>query len=167
MVNATLKKCAVKSMWLGTKVMPTSAVMILMLVVMGITAFNISPNVSYMKIAKNDLWLYHFRDHILSSGIENPKIINENGFDAGLYTVTDTVPVCYYFQTQTVNAEHMEKVLEEQKRFTHEKIVDFVLSVNKPAEGVDDYDLVLQEEFTDPGDPDHTTTYYLYQKKAE
>lgn len=143
------------------------AVMLAVLLVAGIMVYNISPNVSYMKIAKNDLWLYHFRDYVLSSGIENPKIINENGFDAGLYTVTDTLPVCYYFQTQTVNEEHMQKVLEEQKRFTHEKIVDFVISVNRPAEGVADYDLVMQEDFIDPWDPDQTATYYLYQKKAE
>ena len=102
--------------------------------------------------------------YYLCSGIENPKVINENGFDAGLYTVTDTLPVCYFFQTQTVNEESMQKVLEEQKRFTHEKIVDFVISVRIPTEGVDDYDLVLQEDYITP---DEETTYYLYQKKAE
>ena len=114
-----------------------------------------------MKLKKEDLWLYHFRDYILASGIENPKIINENGFDAGLYTVTDTTPVCYYFQTQTLN---MDEVLEEQKKYTHDKIVDFVVSVGTPAEGVDDYDLVMEEEFVPTGD---AVTYYLYQKKAE
>lgn len=142
----------------------TSAVMLSMLLITGITEYCISPNVPYMKYAKDDLWLYHFRDYIKASGIENPKIINENGFDAGLYTVTDTLPVCYFFQTQTVNEESMQKVLEEQKRFTHEKIVDFVISVRIPAEGVDDYDLVLQEDYITP---DEETTYYLYQKKAE
>ncbi len=139
----------------------TSVLMLAMLLVTGITEYFISPNVQYMKLKKEDLWLYHFRDYILASGIENPKIINENGFDAGLYTVTDTTPVCYYFQTQTLN---MDEVLEEQKKYTHEKIVDFVVSVGIPAEGVDDYDLVMEEVFMPTGEE---VTYYLYQKKAE
>ena len=84
-----------------------------------------------------------------------------NGFDAGLYTVTDTEPICYYYQTQTLN---MEEVLEEQKKYTHAKIADFVISVGGIAEGVNDYNLVMEEEYVAP---DIELTYYLYEKKAD
>ncbi|MBO4456803.1 MAG: hypothetical protein J5802_03720 [Butyrivibrio sp.] len=134
---------------------------ILALVLTGIGEYFISPNVQAMKLTADKLWLFHFRDYILQSGIENPKIINVNGFDAGLYTVTDTVPICYYYQTQTLN---MEEVLEEQKKYTHDKIADFVISVGSEAEGVSDYDLVMEEEYVAP---DIELTYYLYEKKAE
>lgn len=131
------------------------------IVIAAVGAWFLSPNVPDMKLKENDIWLYKFRDYVLQSGIENPGILNENGFDAGLYTVTNTVPICYYYQTQTLN---MEEVLEVQKSYSHSGQADFVLSVGIPAEGVADYDLVLEEEFDTH---DTETTYFLYQKKSE
>ena len=87
--------------------------------------------------------------------------MNEYGFDAGLYTVTNTMPICYYHQTQTLN---IEEVIEWQKSYTRSGQADFVLSIDRPAEAVDDYELVLQEDFVTH---DTNTTYFLYQKKSE
>ncbi|RKM58150.1 hypothetical protein D6853_01020 [Butyrivibrio sp. X503] len=133
----------------------------LALLITGVYAYFISPNVPAMKLKKDDIWLFKFRDYVLESGIENPGIMNEYGFDAGLYTVTNTMPICYYYQTQTLN---IEEVIEWQKSYTRSGQADFVLSIDRPAEAVDDYELVLQEDFVTH---DTNTTYFLYQKKSE
>ncbi len=121
--------------------------------------WTLSMNTSYRRVSQEDLWLYRFRDYIAASGIASPGILNMNCFDAGLYTVTDATPVCYYFQTQTLN---MEEVLDVQKACMRGDAVDFILSRDIPAEGLQDrYALVLTGEI-DLKDFCHT--YYLYQK---
>ncbi len=119
----------------------------------------LSMNVKVMHLKKDELWLYRFRDYIAESGIKDPGLIVEFSFDVGLYTVLDIEPICYYFQTQTLN---MDEVLEYQKQYLHSGEADFVVTVNLEAEGTDDrYDLVMQErcEFYD-----FDQTYYLYQR---
>ncbi|WP_026523053.1 hypothetical protein [Butyrivibrio sp. VCB2001] len=118
-----------------------------------------SMNVKVMKLKAEDLWLYHFKDYIEASGVEDPGIILEYTFDVGLYTVLDVEPICYYFQTQTLN---MQEVFDYQKQYVHNGEADFVVSVNGEAEGLGDrYDFVMKErcQFYDF---DHT--YYLYQR---
>lgn len=121
----------------------------------------LSMNVKAMGLKAEDLWLYKFRDYIVQSGVENPGIINQFSFDVGLYTVLDAEPICYYFQTQTLN---MQEVLDYQKQYLHSGEADFVVTANYEAEGIGDrYDLVMKErcEFYNF---DHT--YYLYQRNA-
>lgn len=119
----------------------------------------LSMNVRVMHLKKDELWLYRFRDYIAESGIKDPGLIVEFSFDVGLYTVLDIEPICYYFQTQTLN---MDEVLEYQKQYLHSGEADFVVTVNLEAEGIGDrYDLVMQErcQFYD-----FDQTYYLYQR---
>jgi len=118
-----------------------------------------SINPKVMGLRAEDLWLYHFKDYIENTGIENPGIINEFGFDVGLYTVLNAKPICYYFQTQTLN---MQEVLDYQKTYLHSGEADFVVSVNNPAEGIGDrYDLVMQERCVFY---EYDETFYLYQR---
>jgi hypothetical protein len=118
-----------------------------------------SLNVKDMHMKPEDIWLYHFKDYIVESGVHKPGIIVEFSFDVGLYTVLDVEPICYYFQTQTLN---MDEVLNYQKQYLHTGVADFVVTVNTEAEGIGDrYDLVMQETC-------HyylfDQTYYLYQR---
>ncbi len=118
-----------------------------------------SMNVKVMKLKAEDLWLYHFKDYIENSGVEDPGIILEYTFDVGLYTVLDVEPICYYFQTQTLN---MQEVLDYQKQYVHNGEADFVVSVTYEAEGLGDrYDLIMTErcQFYN-----FDQTYYLYQR---
>ena len=118
-----------------------------------------SINVRSWDLKKEDLWLYHFRDYIIASGVEDPGLINQFCFDVGLYTVLDIEPICYYFQTQTLN---MQEVLDYQKQYLHSGEADFVVTCDMEAEGIDDrYDLVMKERCTFYRF-DHT--YYLYQR---
>ncbi len=118
-----------------------------------------SVNVKTMSLKQEDIFLYKFRDYILSTGIENPGIIVEFTFDVGLYTVLDVEPICYYFQTQTLN---MEEVLEYQKRYLHSGEADFVVTCDYEAEGTgDNYHLVMEEDI-DIYRFKHT--YYLYER---
>ena len=119
----------------------------------------LSVNVRSWDLKRDDLWLYHFRDYIVSTGIEDPGLINEYCFDVGLYTVLNTEPICYYFQTQTLN---MQEVLDYQKQYLHSGEADFVVTCDYEAEGIGDrYDLVMKEQCTFYRF-DHT--YYLYQR---
>lgn len=120
-----------------------------------------SINVKTMNLKAEDLWLYRFKDYIESTQIENPGIIVEFTFDVGLYTVLDVEPICYYFQTQTLN---MQEVLDYQKQYLHSGEADFVVTCDYEAEGIGDrYDLVMSErcEFYNF---DHM--YYLYQRNG-
>ncbi len=121
----------------------------------------LSVNVKSMDLKAGDLYLYKFRDYIVSSGVEDPGIILEFTFDVGLYTVLDVEPICYYFQTQTLN---MQEVLDYQKQYVHNGEADFVVSVNYEAEGLGNrYDLVMKDRLTFYN---FDQTYYLYQRNS-
>ncbi|WP_155839486.1 hypothetical protein [Butyrivibrio proteoclasticus] len=118
-----------------------------------------SVNVRTMSVKKKDLWLFKFRDYIASQGVNNPKLLNMYGFDTGLYTVTNADPVCYYYQTQTLN---MDEVLEVQYGFIREGKVDFVVSCEQldPAD-VEGYELVLHDNIDIYR---FSKEYYLYER---
>ena len=120
-----------------------------------------SVNVKSMYLKEEDLYLFKFRDYILASGVEDPGIITEFTFDVGLYTVLDVEPICYYFQTQTLN---MDEVLEYQKQYLHSGEADFVVTSNCGAEGIGDrYDLVMEDHLVFYN---FDQTYYLYQRNS-
>lgn len=121
---------------------------------------NLSVNVPFSKLDKKDYFLTDFATIIKESGIENPTLLNVNGFDAGLYTACDIIPNCRWFQTQTLP---IPEPVEEQTRYMHEGQIDFVLACEYPAERIGDkYELIAQKhQITSDGEVD----YYLYQKK--
>ncbi len=118
-----------------------------------------SINVKTMGLKADELWLYKFKDYIESSGIEDPGLIVEFAFDVGLYTVCDLEPICYYFQTQTLN---MDEVLAYQKKYLHNGEADFIVTCDHPAEGHDDYYFEVMEQRCQFYNFDHT--YTLYQR---
>ncbi len=123
--------------------------------------WSLSVNVKSMYLKQEDLFLYKFRDYIVASGVEDPGIILEYTFDIGLYTVLDVEPICYYFQTQTLN---MQEVLDYQKQYVHSGEADFVVSVGGEAEGLGDrYDLVMKDRCVFY---DFDQTYFLYQRNS-
>ncbi len=121
--------------------------------------FLLSMNVKSMGLKEKDLFLFKFRDYIEASKVEDPGIILEYTFDIGLYTVLDVEPICYYFQTQTLN---MQEVVDYQKQYVHNGEADFVVSVGGPAEGLGDrYDFVMKDRCVFYK---FDQTYYLYQR---
>ena len=121
--------------------------------------FTTSMNVEAMSLKKKDLWLYKFRDYIASSGVDKPKLINMHGFDMGLYTVTDSDPVCYYYQTQTLN---LEEVLDYQYSYITDGKVDFVVSACEIGDDImENYTLVMQDTLDING---MHKEYYLYER---
>ncbi|MBR5116917.1 MAG: hypothetical protein IK096_07600, partial [Lachnospiraceae bacterium] len=127
--------------------------------VSALIAWNLSPNPAFRTMKAEDFWLFRMRDHIAASGVADPHIINVNCFDAGLYTVTDSVPVCYYFQTQTLG---MEEVQHEQKQCIEQGIPEFILSRDEEYPYANGYRLSMTEEIDLPDDQH---IYYLYQKE--
>jgi hypothetical protein len=132
------------------------------LLLAGVAVYFLSINPKVMGLSADQLWLYKFRDYIRESGVEDPGIINEWAFDVGLYTVLDAEPICYYYQTQTLN---MDEVLEVQKSYTHSGEADFIVTCDTPAEGADEFYTLVMEEDIDIYQFRHT--YYLYERNRE
>lgn len=113
------------------------------LVLSFVISWLMSVNVRSMYLRPEDMFVYKFRDYIRETGVEDPGIIVQFTFDVGLYTVLDEEPICYYFQTQTLN---MDEVLEYQEQYLYSGEADFVVTCDHEAEGIDDrYDLVMEE----------------------
>lgn len=128
----------------------------------GAMVFLLSVNTRVLGLSADQLWLYKFRDYIKNSGVEDPGIINEWAFDVGLYTVLDAEPICYYYQTQTLN---MDEVLEVQKSYTHSGEADFIVTCDLAAEGADEFYTLVMTEDIDIYQFKHT--YYLYERNKE
>lgn len=117
-----------------------------------------SMNTSYMKVKKEDHFLYRLKEE-MSCG-ENTTLLNIGCLDAGLYTVCDIVPTCQWFQTQTVI---MDTVLSEQDRYIREGQIDYVIARDAYPDIIwEQYDLAAQEEWEQDG---IVFTYYLFEKK--
>ncbi len=118
----------------------------------------LSMNVFFMKVKKEDIFLYQFRDIVLET--ENPTLLNVGCLDAGLYTVCDIVPSCQWFQTQTIN---MDIVYEEQKRYIKEGLTDYVIARDGYPEKIEDrYELAAEATFEENG---YNYEWYLFRLK--
>ena len=120
-----------------------------------------SMNIPFMKVSRDDFFLYRFRDEVLQT--ENPTLLNVGCLDAGLYTLCDIVPSCRWFQTQTLDIEEPENnPYLEQERYVREGLVDYVLVRDDIPESINDhYELIDSEQYGWYG---YDFTYYLYKK---
>ena len=122
-------------------------------------AYKLSMNPEYMKIDKDEHFLYRFRDIVQAE--ENPTLLNVNMLDSGLYTVADVVPSVKYFQT---NGIAFEEMFEEQERYIKEGLTQFVICrFEYPEYILDKYELVAEESFKTDGKND--SMYYLFRLK--
>ena len=124
-----------------------------------VAAWNLSMNTGYAKETGEDFYLYKFRDIILQE--ENPTLLNIGCLDAGLYTLTDIIPNCKYFQSNMVKG--FEEVREEQTRYIEEGLIQFVIAREEyPEEIWDKYELVCETEYVISSSP---LKYYLFKRK--
>lgn len=124
--------------------------------------YNFSMNTVFLSETKEDFFLYRFRDEVLEK--ENPTLLNIGALDMGLYTLTDIVPTCRWFQTQTLLVPEKENnPYEEQDRYVREGLTDFVIAkVSYPSFIFDNYELIDQADYSYSG---YDFTYYLFRKK--
>ncbi|MCR5558031.1 MAG: hypothetical protein K6F75_10790 [Butyrivibrio sp.] len=122
----------------------------------------LSMNVSFMSQKKEDFFLFRFRDEVLEK--ENPTLLNIGCLDAGLYTLTDIVPSCRWFQTQTLDVPKKEdNPYYEQERYIKEALTDFVIARDSYPAGIKkNYELIDQADYSYSG---YDFTYYLFRKK--
>ncbi|WP_197029536.1 hypothetical protein [Butyrivibrio sp. AE3004] len=120
-----------------------------------------SMNVPFMKVSRDDYFMYRFRDRVLET--ENPTLLNVGCLDAGLYTLCDIVPSCRWFQTQTLNIKEPENnPYLEQERYVKEGLIDYVLVRDYIPESINDhYELCDKETYGWDG---AEFNYYLYKK---
>lgn len=122
-------------------------------------AYKLSMNTDYMKVEKEDLFLYHFKDIVQQE--ENPTLLNVNMLDAGLYTVADVLPSEKYFQT---NGIPLEEMFDEQERYIKEGLTQFVICrFEYPEYMLDKYELVAEDSFATDGKSE--SMYYLFKRK--
>ncbi len=124
--------------------------------------YNTSMNISYMKDTDESFFLFRFRDEVLEK--EDPTLLNVGCLDAGLYTLTDIVPSCRWFQTQTLDVpEPQNNPYLEQDRYVREGLVDFVIARDSYPECIyDKYELIDSEDYSFSGSD---FKYYLFRKK--
>ena len=124
-----------------------------------VATWNLSMNTEYAKETGEDFYLYKFRDIVLQE--EEPTLLNIGCLDAGLYTLTEIVPNCKYFQSNMVHG--FDEVKEEQTRYIKEGRIQFVLAREEyPEEIWENYDLVCEVEYSILEVP---LKYYLFQRK--
>lgn len=146
------------SRWHGKMNMLQVMGCVLSLCISALVIYAGSMNTSYMKVKKEDHFLYRLKEE-MSCG-ENTTLLNIGCLDAGLYTVCDIVPTCQWFQTQTVI---MDTVLSEQDRYIREGRIDYVIARDAYPDIIwEQYDLAAQEEWEQDG---IVFTYYLFEKK--
>ncbi len=122
----------------------------------------LSMNTGFLSEKKDDFFLYRFRDEVLEK--ENPTLLNIGCLDMGLYTLTDIVPSCRWFQTQTLDVPEKENnPYYEQDRYIKEGLTDFVVARDSFPENIyDNYELIDQADYGYSG---YDFTYYLFRKK--
>lgn len=123
-----------------------------------ILIYTTSMNTDFMKVKKEEHFLYQFQSIVMQE--QNPTLLNIGCLDAGLYTVCDIVPTCQWFQTQTVI---MDTVLSEQERYIREGQTTFVIARdNYPDVIWEKYELVSEFPYSWKK---QSFTYYLFRRK--
>jgi len=119
--------------------------------------FLFSQNVSYIGYDKNQLFMFEFASIINEKG--GGTILNYGTLDLGVYTLTDTLPICKYFCGLNIQLPELKQTQDE---FVREGRADFVVCEASYPENIDDhYTLIAtgQKKFDDS-----ENTIYLFQK---
>ena len=145
--------------FLRVRILPVAGCVLFLCISVGLV-YATSMNTPLMEVKKEDHFLYKLKEVVDQDRLQEPTLLNIGCLDAGLYTVCDIVPVCQWFQTQTVI---MDTVLSEQERYIREGQTDYVIARDSCPDVIwEQYDLAAQELWDEN---DMTFTYYLFKKK--
>lgn len=92
-------------------------------------SYFMSPNTYMLKINKNDLVQYKFKEIIMKE--KNPTILNYGFVDMGFYTVTGIIPNTKYFEKLNFKYDKYPENVDELNKYIENKEVDFVTYVEK------------------------------------
>lgn len=122
--------------------------------------YQVSMNSYFMKQSREDYFLFKFQEII--SEEENPSLVTIGCLDAGLYTVTDIMPTCRFFQTNGIGLQEM---FEEQDKYVKEGKTQFILTRDVYPDGISKhYELVGEEPYEWDG---RQYTYSLFRRKQK
>ena len=108
-------------------------------------------------------------------------ILNYGCLDTGIYLAADQLPVFRHFEEQNLLYEKYSENVDEQNRYINEHLADFVVTVIKPEETVEDiyeknpslktdYNIVICKDFSFSNQnifkSDYTRTFYLFELKG-
>ena len=108
-------------------------------------------------------------------------ILNYGCLDTGIYLAADQLPVFRHFEKQNLLYEKYSENVDEQNRYINEHLADFVVTVIKPEETVEDiyeknpslktdYKIVICKDFSFSNQnifkSDYTRTFYLFELRG-
>ena len=108
-------------------------------------------------------------------------ILNYGCLDTGIYLAADQLPVFRHFEEQNLLYEKYSENVDEQNRYINEHLADFVVTVIKPEETIEDiyeknpslktdYNIVICKDFSFSNQnifkSDYTRTFYLFELKG-
>ena len=108
-------------------------------------------------------------------------ILNYGCLDTGIYLAADQLPVFRHFEKQNLLYEKYSENVDEQNRYINEHLADFVVTVIKPEETIEDiyeknpslktdYNIVICKDFSFSNQnifkSDYTRTFYLFELKG-
>lgn len=121
-----------------------------------------SPNTEYIRKEKS----YYAQFTFLKKIKTNTTILNYDFLDGGFYLTTNTYPSTYYFHKINISYDIYPKILEEQRRYIKEGLIDYVIARNIKSKDKEllekNYELIdiHKQEYEKK-----ERTYYLYEKK--
>ena len=108
-------------------------------------------------------------------------ILNYGCLDTGIYLAADQLPVFRHFEKQNLLYEKYSENVDEQNRYINEHLADFVVTVIKPEETIEDiyeknpslktdYKIVICKDFSFSNQnifkSDYTRTFYLFELRG-
>ncbi len=156
-----VKLCRMDKQEKSAKGLAGPGLLVVSMIVSVVFIYSNSMNIPFMKVERDDYFMYRFRDKVLET--ENPTLLNVGCLDAGLYTLCDIVPSCRWFQTQTLNIREPENnPYLEQERYIREGLIDYVIARDHIPDSINEhYELIDKEDYGWDG---AEFKYYLYKK---
>ncbi len=134
------------------------SIVAILIIVMLVFANWRSVNTYMLLYYKSDLAQFRFEKIIRK--VKNPVLLEYGCMDMGIYTVTDTLPICKYFCSYNIP---LDDFWQEQNYYIENKIVDFVVCRDHYSDFIlQNYDLVCEGEVPAVESIDK---YYLFEKK--
>lgn len=127
-----------------------------------------NPNHSYHKATKSNIMQYAIANYITD---DDKSFLNYGILDSGINTVLNTTPTVKYYMHCNIEYKKYPIMLDEQRRYIKEKLVNYVLiKVMSSGSAYDipylttNYEAIAKFMVTEDNKP---FTYMLYKRKSE
>ena len=89
--------------------------------------YQANQNTYMLEIEKEDLVQFRYAE--IMHETENPTLLNYGWLDGGFYTAAGIVPKLRFFYLPNFRYDRFPLIMDEQKRYIKEQLVDFVVVI--------------------------------------